>query len=266
MRDAINREVLQGAQAFPNVRVIPSDGFFGVMDEWVQVVVTNPGANVADYASLARDGNGNDTMFVGAEPFYVAGAQKFQNQTQCALYLSTAPRRELLSAYQRGGDYPSNGYGMSSLYSSTFSVAIASGFWAYLDENLVWQQALVNTLPSTAYPFGWGAINPANRGRYYSAEFHSVTSAAPTAHFISVVSPIESTIGAIACSINDLTVTGTVRIGDDYMVPTLGLAVGPTSFTNGKVMSREQFTFVIRPAAAVAVTITGELKVIRQGF
>lgn len=264
MRDAINREVLQGAQAFPNVRTIPSDGVFGVMDEWVQVVVTNPGANGADYASLARDGNGNDTMFVGAEPFYVAGAQKFQNQSQCALYLSTAPRRELLSAYQRGCDYPSNGYGMAGVYSDTFSLALsASTNWIYLNENLAWTQAAIGTTGADD-PFGWAIAEPSRRGRYFDIEYQFESSVGTVTAYL--VHRIGTARPAFPITLGPTGVTGQsgiIHVGDDTPTSPLG-GYAAAGHAQASLLGSGNWTLAV--TNNVAATLTGTVRVIRRGF
>lgn len=264
MRDAINKEVLMNAQTFVSARTIPVDESFGVMDEWVQVNMSNPGANSpAGFALLARDGNGSDTMQVGPEPFYVAGAQKFQNQSQCPLYVSTAPRREMLSSYDVGRDYPDNGFGLSTVYSGTLNLALSGSNWIYLNENLVWTQAAIGTTGADD-PFGWAIAEPSRRGRYYDIEYQFESSVGTVSAYL--VHRIGTARPAFPITIGPTGVTGQsgiIHVGDDTPTSPLG-GYAAAGHAQASLLGSGNWTLAV--TNNVAATLTGTVRVIRRGF
>lgn len=266
-RDMTNRAIERRDQLQPRTNLVyalqpdGSAGTFTVADEWVQVLTLAP-AQATGFVRLLAEGGG---FYASDEPFYVAGPRTFTIDTGGDVLVQTAQRRELLSRAPVR-DFPNNGAAFSELYDDTFNVGFAAGNWAYLNENLQWQTALVNTLPATAFPFGRGATNPNMRGRYYDLEFEMQSTAPAVNAHVLIVSP-SPLFGTFSSAVSlDLTALyGTIRVGDDAAAILSGPSYGATAFSQTKLMNRNQWTVVLRPTAAVATSFQGTLKVIRQG-
>jgi len=270
-RDVINRAMQYGDQEQPRAQIVEANGgagpgspaVFTLANQWAQVLLLVP-QQVNGFVRLIGEGG---PFYCGPKPFYVAGVRQFQNDTGSPLLVQTASREELLSdAPSR--DYVQDGAGFSELYDSAnpFTVAILSGSWAYLGPDLEWTTAPINTLPSSAYQFGWAAPDKAKAGRFYAGEFFIVSSAPATTFQLGICYELQTTPVGVPVSASLTANAGTFRVGDVGAALVAAGVFGAADGTQRDVQCPSKFAVVLRPLAAVATTFTGEMKMIRRGF
>lgn len=276
-RDSIDRAVLPTDQIFVRTDVVPPGVPIAGNNEWLLIQTSNPSGPTAVSIPL-RGSNGQQVL--AGEPFYVAGLQTFQNLTSTSLYVSRAPRRELLSDGFSGKEFPSNGAGMSDLLNGfnfgPFSLAATEWAYLYLPASYLTnpsaQPAMRIATAGTVqagdlFPFGWFGDVPEWRGRYYNIEFY--TGGTGGSQTVEIAHDLSGQLGPLyigpAISAQRSSPYGHCSVGDSESPNLLGPSFVVSNYSQQRALGSRRWTLAIRPASALTL-VQGTFHVNRQGF
>lgn len=272
-RDAIDRPVSLVDQIFVRTDTVAPGVPIAASNEWLLIQSTNPSGPTAGGAAL-RGSNGQQV--IAGEPFYVAGLQTFTNLTSTPLFVSRAPRRELLSDSYSAKEFPANGAGFSDLLNSfNFGpLTLAATEWAYLyippapNDTPAMRVTTAGTIQAgDRLPFGWFGDVPEWRGRYYNVEFYTAGTGGNQS--IEMVHDLSGQPGALfigpAISLQRGSPYGHCSVGDEESATLAGPSFVVSNYSQQRALGSKRWTLAIRPAAALTA-VNGTFHVNRQGF
>lgn len=267
MRDVINPELAPAAMQFIKTEFVARNGEFTALDEWVAVVAMNKLDSPMFFVCYA---GGQSGMFIGPEPFFVSGTQRFKsNNAKDGFLLYRAPRREMLPTVKDDG-FDKFSPGATNIYDSGGSNVVASGLaatdWVYLNSSLQWVTGTIGTLAQGA-PFGSdipvSVLGPLQRelsARYFQIDMASSSSVGSVNNWLvhrfrnGSVASVTLTGGGAANPAVSL-----ARVGDEHAT-----LEGTGPFSQKMLLGSGNWTIAI--TNNVAADITTDLRVKRLGF
>lgn len=264
-RDALNPAIDQRETSFVETQLFRPGDVIDLMAQWIRVIPLEQGGPGNGFIPLVADDG--TLQFLGSEPVFIAGKQRLRvpgNFPFSGMYLQKSSRREFLSG-PPFPSYPGNGSGLAELYNQTFvTPSIGAGQWAYLDANLTWQVAATGVVASL--PFGWGATNPLNRGRYFDVQvsLNAGAGGIKGVYFAPVADAAGGFAAAAAYQVNPSSTTphSYITVGDEATTLATSAVFLASGYAN--VKSARAWTIGLVPTAVAS--IDGYMSVIRRGF